>query len=53
MRALIIITSAIVVILGIGTIQNYFNNPVRGCQQFNTGTEYNGFKCKDKVLYTR
>jgi len=51
MKKLIYLTAAILILVVIGLVQNYYNNPVRGCREYYTGTNYRGYNCNGVHKY--
>lgn len=50
-KSVIIIFIIVVVLLGIGVVQNVLNTPSHGCTEFYTSTEYRGWHCEGKDIY--
>lgn len=48
-----VLTAALIVLalaIGIGLVQNHYNDPLRGCRQFKTFTEYKGYTCDNGAI---
>lgn len=52
-RITVVSILVIATFLTIGVVQNYITNPTRGCKEYDSSTQYIGYKCKGRTLYIK